>query len=143
MQRDPADDQGDARYILDCWDLAQHDRADDGGEHGQQRKHQREGRPWQPCHGQLVGDVGNHRRRHPDADSGEQPRRVCKRGQGAAEPDWSGRHGGDQHGRAKLINAVYRPLPGTWPPPWRPVPSPPRVVSLSLVELAIRWPRMT
>ena len=57
VDRDAEHDQGDARHVKDGRDLAQHDRADDGGEHRQQREHERERRARQPGHGQLVGDV--------------------------------------------------------------------------------------
>ena len=60
VQRDPGDDQGHASQILAGGKLVEDNRADDRGEHREQRKHQREGRPRQPGHGQLVGDVGDH-----------------------------------------------------------------------------------
>src|SRR5262249_59760410 len=49
---------GDSGQVLAGGDLLQHDRANEGGEHRQERQHQGEGRPGQPGHGQLVGDVG-------------------------------------------------------------------------------------
>jgi hypothetical protein len=76
--------QRDARGVLDGRNLAQHDRADDGGANRQQREHQRECRARQPGHGQLISRVGDHRGAHAHAGPGQQQHRVPEGGQGAA-----------------------------------------------------------
>jgi hypothetical protein len=97
-------DQGDPRDVGDGGDLTQHDRAGDGGEHRQQRQHERERGARQPGHGQLVGHVGDHRRAHPDARPGQQQHRMAERGQRAAQAPRRRRHRGDRHGRPQAVD---------------------------------------
>jgi hypothetical protein len=105
MQRDAQHHQADAGRILECGDLAQHDRADDGGEHRQQRQHQGERGARQPGHGQLVAHVGNDRGAYAHPGPGQQQDRAPERGQRAAESPRRGRHRGDGHGCPQLVDA--------------------------------------
>ncbi len=86
----------------------QHDRAYDGGEHRQQREHERERGPRQSRHRQLIAGVGDHRRAHADARTGQQQHRMPERGQGAGQPPWRRRHRRDQHGRPEPVDASRR-----------------------------------
>jgi|HubBroStandDraft_6_1064221.scaffolds.fasta_scaffold34002_4 hypothetical protein len=83
MDRDAQHHQSDAGDVLNGGNLTQHDRADDGGEHRQQRQHERERGPGQPCHRQLIRDIGNHRRAHADSGPGQQQDGVPEGGQSA------------------------------------------------------------
>jgi hypothetical protein len=104
MQRDAEYHQGDAGDVAGRGELAQHDRADDGSEHGQQRQHERERGPGQPRHGQLVGHVGDHRGAHAHPGACQQQDRVPERGQRAAQSPRGGRDRGDQHRRAEPVD---------------------------------------
>jgi len=74
--------QRDTHGVLDGGDLAEHDRADDGGEGRQQGQHQRERRPRQPAHGQLIGHVRDDRGAHADPGPGQQQDRISPSGGG-------------------------------------------------------------
>lgn len=108
VYRDAEHDQGDARHVLDGRDLAQHDRADDGGEDRQQGQHQRERRAGQPGHGQLIGHVGDHRGADAYPGPGQQPRRVPEGGQRPAQPPRCRDDRRDDHGPREPVD-VRRP----------------------------------
>jgi len=100
VQPDAEHHQGDPGGVLDGRELAQHDRADDGGEHRQQGQHQGERGPWQPGHGQLIAHVGDDGGAYADAGPGQQQDRVPERGQRAARSPRRRHDRGDGHGRA-------------------------------------------
>jgi hypothetical protein len=104
VQRDAEHHQGDADDVAGCGELAQHGRADDGGEHGQQRQHERERGPGQPRHGQLIGHVGDHRGAYADPGAGQQQDRVPERGQRAGQAPRGDRGRSDQHRRGEPVN---------------------------------------
>jgi hypothetical protein len=106
MYRDAGYHQGDADEVLGGRKLAQHDGADAGGEHRQQRQHERERGPGQPRHRQLVGDVGDHRGAHPHPGARQQQRGVPERGKRAAQSPRCRRDRGDQHRRAEPVDPV-------------------------------------
>ncbi len=112
VDRDPGDHQGDAGQVLRRGDLAQHDRADDHGEHRQQGEHQRERGPGQPGHGQLVRDVGDDRRAHPDPRGREQQHRMTEGPERAAQPEGGDHHGGDEHRGTQLVDRGHGGFPG-------------------------------
>jgi hypothetical protein len=60
VNRDAHDDEPDAGQLARGRDLPEDDGAGDRGERREQGEHQRERGPWQPRHGELVHDVGNH-----------------------------------------------------------------------------------
>ena len=84
----------------------EHDSADDHGERREQREHQRERGPREPGHGELVGDVGDHRGAHPDNDAPGQPGRMGEGGQGGAEAGRGDGDRGDQHRGAELVDTA-------------------------------------
>jgi hypothetical protein len=104
VQRDARDDQADAGQVTGGRDLAEHDRADDRGEGGQQGEHQRERGAGQPGHGELVGDVGDHGGAHAHADAPGQPGRVSERGEGGAEAGRGGGDRADDHRAGELVD---------------------------------------
>jgi hypothetical protein len=108
VYRDAEHDQGDARHVRDGRDLAQHDRADDGGEDRQQGQHQRERRAGQPGHGQLIGHIGDHRGAHAHPGPGQQPHRVPERGQRSVQPPRRRDDRRDDHGPREPVD-VCRP----------------------------------
>jgi hypothetical protein len=64
VRRDADDHQRDTEQVLAGRELAKDDRADDRGEHREQREHEGEAGAGQPGHGQLIGDVRDDRRAH-------------------------------------------------------------------------------
>jgi hypothetical protein len=108
VQQETCHHEGDARDVLNGGHLAQDDRAYDGGEHRQQREHERERSPRQPRHRQLIAGVGDHRRAHADSGAGQQQHGIPECGQGVAQPPRRRRHGRDQHGRAEPVDASRR-----------------------------------
>jgi len=105
VDRDAEHDQGDARHVRDGRDLAQHDRADDGGDDRQQSQEQRERRAGQPGHGQLIDHVGDHRGAHPHAGPGQQPDRMPERGPRPAQPPRCRDDRRDEHGPGEPVDA--------------------------------------
>jgi len=110
MDRDAEHDQSDAGDVLNGRNLAQDDRADDGGEHRQQRQHERERGPGQPCHRQLICDVRNHRRAHADSGPGQQQDGMPESRQSAAQAPRRRRDRRDAHGRPEPVDTA-RPRP--------------------------------
>jgi len=111
VERDAGDDQPDAGQVADGRDLAEHDGPGERGEGGQQGEHERERGPGEPGHGELVGDVGDHGRAHPDAGSPGQPRGVAERGKGGVQAGRSGRGRGDEHRGAELVDPAEGLVP--------------------------------
>lgn len=106
MQGDAGHDQQDAEDVGGAGDLSQDDDADNGGGRGQQRQQQGEAGPRQARHGELVADIGDHRRADADADAGEQQHR---RGEGRhrfSEAERQHEQEGDGHGRAEAFDAA-------------------------------------
>jgi hypothetical protein len=104
VQGDAEHHQRDARDVAGRGELAQHDRADDGSEHRQQRQHERERGPGQPRHGQLIGHVRDHRGAHADPGAGQQQDGVPERRESAAQAPRGDRGRGDQHRGAEPVD---------------------------------------
>jgi hypothetical protein len=103
VERDARDHESDAGDVLGGWHLAEHDRADDRGEHGQQREHERERGTGQAGHRQLIHDVGDDRGADAHSRPGEQQQRPPERGQGLAKAERSHGHQRDQHRRSEHV----------------------------------------
>jgi DNA-binding Lrp family transcriptional regulator len=112
MQRDARDDESHARHLHRRRDLGEHNDPDHRGRSRQQRHHQRVGGPRQPPHGQLVRDVGDHRRAQADAGAREQCDRVAERGQDLPAADRGDHHRGDQHRRSEPVDPAQRAVAG-------------------------------
>src|SRR5262245_46859475 len=62
MHGDAGCDQTDPEQVQGAGKLAENHGADDRGEHGEQREHERDRRSGEPRHGELVEAVGDDRR---------------------------------------------------------------------------------
>ncbi|MFW8643645.1 hypothetical protein ACOJBO_17495 [Rhizobium beringeri] len=60
--------------------------------------------PRQPRHRELVGDIGNDRRRYAHADRGQQQGRISKSRDGVGKAYRGGHDRRDQYGRAKPVD---------------------------------------
>ncbi|MGC1289370.1 MAG: hypothetical protein WA895_41155 [Streptosporangiaceae bacterium] len=112
VQRHPGDDEADAEEVRGGRDLAEDDQPDDRCRGREEGEHQGEGGARKPGHGELVGDVGDHRRAHSDADPPCQPDGMGEGRDGAGKTGRGGDDGGNEHGGAELVNAAHRSWDG-------------------------------
>jgi hypothetical protein len=91
--------QGDADNVARSRELAEDDRADGRREHRQQRQHERERGPGQPCHRQLIGQVRDDGGAQADAHAGQQQDRTRERRQRAGQSDRGDSQRRDKHRR--------------------------------------------
>jgi len=100
---DARDDQRDPGQVLAAGQLVQQRDAARCGCDRQQRKHEAVGRPREPDHRELVGEVGDHRRADADAEPPEQPGRVMDGGPGRADAERGRRHCADGDDQAEPV----------------------------------------
>ena len=112
MDGDARDHERYARHLDRGRQLRQHHDPDHGRGGGQQRDHQRVGRPRDPRERELVGHVGDHRRRHADADPGGERDGIREGGQHGPAADRRDDHGGDQHRGGERVDAGAGPALG-------------------------------
>jgi len=105
MQRNTGYNERNAGDLHRARDLREDDDADHGRGRRQERDHERVRRPAQPCHGQLVEDVGDDGRRDADADAGGQCDGIEQHGCNCGAADRRHDHGGDEHRRREAIDA--------------------------------------
>ncbi len=107
MQRNAGDHEPDTEQLARGRPLTQHEDADRRGHCGQQRDHERVGRPRQPGEGELIGDVGDDRRAHADAGAGEQQARMVDGGQRRPESERRRQDGRDEHRGGEAIDSAH------------------------------------
>ena len=100
---DARDHQREPDQVLAAGQLVkERDAASRGGDR-KQREHEAVRRARQPDHGELVGEVGDHRRADADAEPPEQPGRVVEGGEGGADAERRRRDGADGHDEAEPV----------------------------------------
>src|SRR6185295_15109180 len=95
-----------AKEIATARELAKHNHADDGRGSREERQQEGEARARQARHGELVGDVRDHRGGDADADSGEEQERIGECPQRLHEPDRQNEDKGDRHGGAEPLDTA-------------------------------------